>query len=416
MRLLSKCRRAACVLPLLATLGCDAAHAADNIVPVEVRQLLQGDSFNRLFVDVMVCHDAQHCRSVPNVLVDTGSAGLRLFRPALYALSLDPVTDLVGHALGNWARFGAGDLWGTLHWAQVRIGGLATTAAIPIGLYDLPAPHERLPAGYGDRDLRGTMLGNGILGIAPWRHSMAFHFAFVGARGAASAADWMPVQVERSQALANPIGYFPEPYDNGSVISLPEVDWFQGQSRVQGWLGFGLGPPTDMLFPRGHRVIVHELDDHGQFRATVGDRPIDLMLDSGSNMLSLDLEALGVARHPWFPGLYEAATLTPIDMAVQCAEQEIKLVQRLYVGSADNLGHTLRGHAVLPMVAAWPVQQAGKEAKNLLGLPFFYGRSVATGLEGAINPYLEPAPASVPRLTGDAGAAPARYGFVAYTD
>ena len=79
----------------------------------------------------------------------------------------------------------------------------------------------------------------------------------------------------------------------------------------------------------------------------------------------------------------------------------------------------------MPTIAARPRAEPGEEGApgglrtNVLGLPFFYGRSVATGLEGAINPYLEPVPASAPRLAGDAGADRAmasRYGFVAYTD
>ena len=415
----------AVVLPWLVTLGCGAVQAADNIVPVEVRQLYQGDKCNKLYVAVTVCNTAQQCRTVPDVLVDTGSPGLRLFRSALVGLELDAVTAR-GHPVANWGRFASGALWGTLHWAEVRIGGVATTAAIPIELFDEPGPGESLPSGYGSADARSKLrmtVGNGILGISPQRFAEAGYYLNVGSHGVRSKSDWEPVKIHDALKLANPIGHFPAPYDTGSVIRLPEVDRAGGQSTAQGWLGFGLGRPTAALFPQGGRMIVHELDQRSRFAAVVEQRAVDMMLDSGSNFLVLSLDHPGFAAHPNFARCYNPVALTPIDLRFPSAGREIELARPLLVGSADQLHKARQGCAVLPTIAARPRSEPGQEGApggqrtNVLGLPFFYGRSVATGLQGAVNPYARPTSAGALPAAGDDGLAPVSpHGFVAYTD
>ena len=404
MRFSFRWRCAALVLPLVATWVCGVAQAAVNIVPVEVRQLYSGDASNHLFVDVTVCNAKQQCRTVPNVLVDTGSPGLRLHRQALGGLSLDEVTILDQRPLGKWSHFGSGDLWSRVHWAQVRIGGVETTQAIPIELFDDPSPDEILPAGYGSVDLRGQrdrIPGNGILGISPRHHARTGYFVFEAPWGATSNGRWDRVFVGEAVQVVNPIVHFPAPYDNGSVISLPEVDWRAGQDSAQGWLGFGIGLPTEMLFPHGRRVISHELDASGQFPGKLGQHQVDLMLDSGTNLLRLDLEHFGFARHGRFKDYYDPATLTPIDLSVVSAAHEIKLAQPLHIGPADSLRKTLQGYGVLPMLAIGPEMPNGQEPRNVLGLPFFFGRTVATGLRGAVNPYIQPPPMPAPTLAAE---------------
>ncbi len=416
-------RDVALALALLAALGVDAAQAADNIVPVEVRQLCRSSKCNKLFVEVTVCNAAQQCRTVPNVLVDTGSPGLRLRRDALGGLDLDAVRTLDQRPLGNWSHFGAGELWGTLHWAQVRIGHLATTEAIPIELFDRPSPEEILPDGYGGVDMRDKLnraAGNGILGISSHRRSPEGYFVFVASGGTGGSDDWVPVRLDKSLKLANPIVHFPAPYDNGSVISLPEVNWRRGQRAAQGWLGFGLGAPTAALFPAGSRVIAHEFDEHHRIPVTLAKRHVDVMVDSGTNVLALDLEHLGLARHRLFEHCYDPAVLTPIALAVRSAAGEVKLARPLYVGPADNVHKMFRGYAVLPTIALWPdprkvVNARKKKKENVLGLPFFFSRTVATGLQGTVNPYVQQAPASIADV--GAGHVPkSRHGFVAFTD
>ena len=406
---------AARVLSLSALLAVGVASAddvsppADNIVPIRVRQVHAGQ-FNILFVDVTVCNAAHDCRTVPNVQVDTGAVGLRLYREALDGLALDAVTDDAGRPLAQWTKFGTGHLWGTLHRAQVSLGKVATKEAIPIQLYDWPSRVERLPAGYHDDDARQALIlmGNGILGISPRLLWTKRYYALRAPRGPGAkskASDWKPAYVDETRQLANPIAHFPPPYDNGSVISLPDVDWRHGQGEVHGWLGLGIGAPTENLFPVGARRISHDLDKHDRFWVTLDERPFKVLTDSGCNVVLLDLDALGYARDPAGLGYYHADAPTPLKLSVSADANVFELSRPLYLGSVKNLRKAYLGYGVLPMLVACDDKP---DKYNLLGLPFFYGRTVATGLRGAVNPYGPVAPV--------AAAPTSPHGFIAYTD
>ena len=386
--------------PLLAVLGAGIAQAQDNIVPIEVRQLRDGQC-NRVFVDVTVCNAAQQCRTVPNVNLDTGATGLHLYRKALDGLDLDAVRDAEGRALFHGSIFGLGSLWGSMHWAQVRLGQVATTGPIPIQLFDLPSPLERLPADcrHDDARQRFVKAGNGVLGISPGRYAMHGYFAVGSAGDPPCASDWVQIDVDESLKLANPIGHFPAPYDNGSVIRLPDVDWGGGHKQLQGWLGLGIGAPTESLFRVGSRKVAHELDENGEFAATIGERRLDVLVDSGSNLLVLDLDHLGFARCASIKSLYDVATLTPLTLTVRVGANEVELARPLYVGPAANVKKACGGgYGVLPMLAAAPRHE---DAPHVLGLPFFYGRTVATGLQGSVNPFQDEASISHPMLSFD---------------
>ena len=393
------------VVPLAATLGAANTYAAatpqlaGNIVPVEVRQVAPMQ-YNKLFVDVTVCNASRQCRTVPDVLVDTGSVGLRLLRGALDGLELAPVTDPRGRPLSNWSSFGSGDLWGTMHLAQVRLGEVSTTRAIPIEVYDLPGRREKLPDGYADVDTRPEIarMGNGILGISPHRHFPKGYYVKGAKTQMPGASRWLAVQVDATRQLTNPIARFPSPYDNGSVISLPEVDWTAGATRVQGWLGLGIGAATEALFPHGARIVSHDLDDNGQFAAAIGARRFPVLVDSGTNALSLDLSHLGVSRHARYASYYDAVAPTPIELAVRSGDDEVKLARPLYVGPTVKYLKAHSTHGALPMVVGW---DDGQRSLSVLGLPFFYGRTVATGLRGTVNPFPQGAPAAATAAPDD---------------
>ena len=427
---MSRVRRslAGCVGSLSALLGAGVAWAddvpllADNIVPIEVRQFKPGFSFNTVYVDVTVCGSASSCRTVPNVLVDTGSTGLMLNREVLDGLELDAVTASDGRPLSHWASFVSQSIWATMHKARVRIGNI-TTEAIPIALYDKPSPSDRLPAAYLKEDARDWLdrAANGILGISPQRHVDEGYFVDRRWGGAQAKPAWHSVSVDQSRQLTNPIAHFPAPYNNGSVIKLFSVEPGGAYATLPGWLGLGVGLPTYGLFPAAARVISHELDEAGHFPMKIAGRRFDVLIDSGTNMLALDLAHLehpGIHYRGDADWRYDAPTVTPIELAALCGQREVKLAQPLHVGPAQALFWGKLGIAVVPALAITSRQAAGD---TTLGSPFFYGRTVATGLRGTVNPFRQPAPA--PGLHGDVACdealdphSPSPHGYVAYTD
>ena len=162
------------------------------------------------------------------------------------------------------------------------------------------------------------------------------------------------------------------------MISLPEVDTSKGQKTVQGWLGFGIGQPTEMLFPEGSRVITHELDQDSLFPVKLGERSLDVMLDSGATVIHLDLDHLGFARDKVLPRFYNAAALTSLELTVTSAGHETKLARAVQVGPMLNAMKACKmGYAVLP--------------------------TVATGLAGAVNPFAPLVPEAAPAMLLEAG-------------
>ncbi len=434
MRVLSRRRCAVIVLPLVAMLGSSTALALENIVPIEVRQAPFG-RINVPYVDVTVCNAAKMCRTVSHVVVDTGSSGLILSSGELGMFLLDPVRDVDGRPLAHFTHFWSGAIWGELYSAQVSLGDVATTQAIPITVFGPPRRYERLPAGYSQIDARDLFLsvGNGILGIAPRRYHPHGYYARDASGALDSGSDWVPVQVDTTRQVVNPIVHFPAPYDNGSVIKLPMVDWAEGEEQVRGWLGLGIGAPTEELFPPGARRISHELDESITFPVKLGERLIKVEADSGTNTLRLDLRHLGIPSPRPHSEFYDVSALTPLPLKSISDGKEIELARRLFIGPAANEAKILDlSYAVLPMLVIPP---SSPIVPQVLGLPFFYGRSVATGLEGTVNPLRSAAQAASDKqesrqglgedgasLVLDAhddpiaGPAPSPHGFIIYTD
>ena len=124
--------------------GLHAASAAQaQLVPVEVCHAAPGalPSSNRIDVTVEVCDALGACVQVPDMIVDTVSAGLRPNRAAFGALQLPAVAGRESDApLHACARLAQGNIWGEVVEARVRLGGLASAWLIPIRTYTRVGP------------------------------------------------------------------------------------------------------------------------------------------------------------------------------------------------------------------------------------------------------------------------------------
>jgi len=108
-----------------------------NVAAVSIRQLESNQdtiTANTPYVDVRVCDASGNCQTIPDVMVDTGSAGLRLFASKV-ALNL-PGIPSGGGTLAACAQFASGYAWGSMHLATVQIGGEVTTTAIPVQVHE----------------------------------------------------------------------------------------------------------------------------------------------------------------------------------------------------------------------------------------------------------------------------------------
>src|SRR5579872_3270113 len=95
-------------------------------------------SFNIPTTSVKVCvHGTTTCTTISNVLVDTGSPGLRLMASALGSFSLPHQLDqgTGGNFIVECLPFADGFTWGPVATADVTVGG-ETASNIPVNILD----------------------------------------------------------------------------------------------------------------------------------------------------------------------------------------------------------------------------------------------------------------------------------------
>lgn len=80
-----------------------------------------------MVVSLTVCDPGtEHCATIDNIMVDTGSTGLRLEASAIpSSLNLPAFTGPGGKPLAECLRFVHDDAWEPLYRADLRMGGLS---------------------------------------------------------------------------------------------------------------------------------------------------------------------------------------------------------------------------------------------------------------------------------------------------
>ena len=342
---------------------------AANVVPLTVHTPHSG--LNRMTVSVTLCEPGtEHCATIDDVMVDTGSTGLRLEASAVPStLDLPAFVGVDGKPLAECLRFVHDDAWGPLHRADVRIGGMSAKD-IPVQVI---ADDLRLkPAGCPTSTAMPT--SNGTLGIG--QH-------LLDCRGACTQREdlpgvfiqddgvWLPVHgsVPSEDRLPNPVSRFPQ-HGNGVVIDIPASPDI-GADKIVGTLTFGVGTVVNNQ-PGAH--IIH-LDANGLFTTRYGgaDYPASY-IDSGTETNILADEAL-----PRCVGMEWAFCVSPVraltTTLVGTDGAEVQVPFRV-----GDYRDALKGH-----VGAWDgfAEVAEPSSKAFVwGAPFFIGRRVALVFEG----------------------------------
>ncbi len=154
-----------------------------NVLPVSVNLGVLPTThpyLNGAFASVQICAPSNGaCQSIDNVLVDTGSVGLRVLASQLNSqlmTALQPYNDGNGNKLYNCIQFLDNSfLWGTVAPANIVLGGeTATSTSIQI----IATPSFSIPSGCtgNNEDTQQTLLANGILGVGAEPFDCGPHF------------------------------------------------------------------------------------------------------------------------------------------------------------------------------------------------------------------------------------------------
>jgi hypothetical protein len=388
---------------------------ASNSTPLFVNFGLNGNTgnpnttnYNGLYTVVKVClPGTQTCQTIPDVLVDTNSVGLRVLNSVLTtvpATELGTIKDSAGNQVQECVQFpDTSYVWGSVLIAGVAIAG-ETVASVPIqviGDTRFPVPASNcLSSGPGPSlDTVAALGANGILGVGTTVQDCGPNCAagqtFSGYPYYVCPNNvCQPAYVPVAQQVANPVAFFAKD-NNGVMIVLPSISAAgapslpytnaPGTSTVPaGLLVFGIGTESNNALGS---ATLYATDVNGNFAKVVYKGVTYTsggFLDSSSNALYVsDPQTLGIldcADNPYYcPNSTTSVSLT------NYGTNGTSGTVTLNIANADTLLGNNPGYAAFNNLAGASGTGVATDYFDL-GLPFFFGRTVFVGIAGTTVP------------------------------
>jgi hypothetical protein len=403
------------------TTSSGSGSSTSNVLAISVNggpELNQPNGYvyqNAAFASATVCAPGSttNCATIDNLLVDTGSTGLRLFDTEVSSLNLPAVNASNGSAAYDCVAFVDGAyLWGPVEQADVTLGG-ETASKVPVQI--ISSSTTGVPSscsnGGTQNDNTAYLLGaNGILGVGVEPTDCFYSGASAcdpssgltsppsPAYYTCSSSSCNPAFVATTSQVANPVVYFSTD-NNGVIVELPSASG--SEATMSGNLVFGIGTESNNQLPSSDTVFTLSCDafttvfsgqTFGVTNASNCSGPYSF-IDSGSNALYF----------PNVTGITECSTdvaggeLTslycPASTETLSATNEgldgTSLSTSFTVGNAETLllNASTASNAVQPEVAGTNPTGYGFD----WGLPFFYGVNVYNAIDGQKVPSGAPA-------------------------
>jgi len=339
-------------------------------------------NINTPYVSVTICQPGTNiCKTVDNILLDTGSTGLRVLASTITPLQLSPV--VVNNAsILECASFISGTAWGPVKLADVKMSS-EVASSIPIQILADPS-YSAIPSACGgsqDTQISTTLKTNGILGVGLFINDSQSYFncvptTFSNCRISLSLAPNLQVQ--------NPVAAFPVD-NNGVIIKLPAVG-VTGSKLVTGSLTFGIDTQTNNS-STGSYVI--PTTSSGYFTTFFNNTTfINSFIDSGSNGLYFPSGSLSSV-------LINCSSASLAGFYCPAATQSYMASLTLKNNIQSNVTFSAANARTLVANGNYAYNNiTGQIGGNLFdwGLPFFFGRSVYFGITGrtsnaGVGPY-----------------------------
>jgi hypothetical protein len=336
------------------------------------------------FTSVTVCVPGSltNCQTVSDILVDTGSSGLRILASAL-TVALPQQTDTGGNPIVECLPFVASTTWGPVQTADMTIAG-EDAPALPIQVIGSSAfptvPAACTAFGPPENDLQSLGV-NGILGVGTSVQDCGSACTSTGPSNPGlyytCPSSGCTVTTESLvKQVVNPVTLFATD-NNGVIVQLPAVAG--AQPTVAGSLIFGIGTQANNGLGS---ATVYTIDlSTGNFTTTYAGVTYTngAFLDSGSNAIYfLDSGVTAIPTCNDFTFWYCPATTENLTASNQGANGATGPVD-FVVGNADTLLASGTNAAVNGLAGPDP-------GMFDWGLPFFFGRNVYTAIDGQTTP------------------------------
>lgn len=360
------------------------ALTGSNVQPISVNAGL-GGTVNLAFTSITLCAPgSSNCQTIDNVLIDTGSSGLRIMSSALPAsLSLPQQTDAKGDPVVECAHFADGYAWGPVKLADLKIAGEQANS-LPIQVIGdskfFPAP-SRCSATGPSKNSVSELRANGILGLAIFRQDCGNACVLSGRPGiyyTCPSSGCQPAAIPLDLQLQQPVSMFAV-NNNGVIVELPSVP-DAGAANVSGSLVFGIGTQANNGIGTATLIGV----DSGTANFTTiynGTSYGASFIDSGSNAFFFADAGMPVCTDPSAAGFYCPPATRNLSATIQGRNGRSASVNFSVANAATlvtgNSGFAAFGNLAAPQFVANSFDW---------GLPFFYGRNVYTAIDGAGTP------------------------------
>ncbi len=366
---------------------CTSATPA-NAVPLVVDfgpmyrgQFLTGNSAvnNIAYTNITLCiPGTETCQNFDHIQVDTGSSGVRVMASVLMpGLNLQPVTS-GGQQVFECLQYVSSYNWGSVRMADVKIGG-EIVRNIPIQIIgdSTTIPLTCSSSGGAPTNDIPSFGANGIIGIGNFVYDCGMTCTQVstisGGGGYYTCVAGLCQQagLPLNQQVVNPVAFFTSQDTDGTVITFPALPP-DGAASLAGSLTFGIDTASNNGLGS---AFIFSVDPSSGYLTTYyeGQYLSYSFTDSGSSALFFNTSNIaicasdGTSYCPAQPVTVQATNTgqNGVSGPVSSTVANADILYGSTTLSAFNLGiSTTSGNSF-----DW-------------GLPFFFGRSVFTAIEG----------------------------------
>ena len=349
---------------------------------------------NEPCVSVTLCSisNPSNCQTINNILIDTGSYGLRLFSSAI-TVPLTPITN-GNSTLGECAQFGDGSSqWGPVEYAYIQLGNEPKVAApilvINPGVNDVNStgatftPPSVCQSPQSRPDVSPAGAGyNGILGVGLFAQDC-------GTSCLTTATNGMYFTCENNNCscgatadllaqVTNPVALLPLD-NNGVIVQLPSVA-AGGVSSVSGTLKLGIDTQANNA---STGTTKYKANSSAQFLtkfSAFSSSFLSSFIDSGSSVLFIpSISALTDCgqSHPGYDGLFCPASAQSLSAVNYGSNGTPNGTVNFTIENAFTLYNSSNKNVFSTMGASSGTSNPYFD----WGLPFFFGKSVFVGIE-----------------------------------
>jgi hypothetical protein len=354
---------------------------ANNVVSVTVSGGPSNNALNVLYTTVTLClPGTSTCQTIDNIQVDTGSYGLRILAPVL-TLSFQVEALSNGSALVECTSFVDGYSWGPVAVADVQISG-ESASSVPVQIIG-DSRYPSVPADCSgsapmEEDTVAAFGANGIIGIGPFPSDCGEFCAESVPEPAiyyacSTESNCTATTVPQASQVPNPVTLFATD-NNGSIITLPSAP-SAGTTTLTGSLIFGIDTESNNASGTETVVPIATSGNYAGFITTTfnGTSLPESFVDSGSNGYFFTDSSLTPCTDSGFTDFYCPSSTASLSGELQLASGTSTV--DFDVASAEQINAT---YFVYPGLGG-----TNPTADSFdWGLPFYFGRRVATAIDG----------------------------------